>query len=156
MKRSLLKRNIVLGLLFALIGLSYSFRIPSKEVSYSLLVNVENLRNSEGHVVFVLYNTQDAIPDKELNKYFKKNRGSISEGSSTVTFHELVPGEYAVSIFHDENNDGEIEKGFFLPKEGLGFSNYQSIGPTNKPSFDKASFSLTEDTTIQVKMIYFK
>lgn len=156
MKRSLLARNIAIGLLFALIGLSYSFRIPSKEGNHSLSVNVESLRNSEGHVMFVLYNTQDALPDKELNKYFKKTQGSIFEGSSTVTFHELIPGEYAVNIFHDENNDGKIEKGFFLPKEGLGFSNYQSIGPTNKPSFDKASFKLTGDTTIQVKIIYFK
>ena len=156
MKRSLSARNIAIGLLFALIGLSYSFRIPSKDGNHSLSVNVESLRNSEGHVMFVLYNTQDALPDKELNKYFKKTQGSISEGSSTVTFHELIPGEYAVNIFHDENNDGKIEKGFFLPKEGLGFSNYQSIGPTNKPSFDKASFKLTGDTTIQVKIIYFK
>ncbi|MCW0482285.1 DUF2141 domain-containing protein [Gaoshiqia sediminis] len=156
MKRSLLMRNIAFGLLFTLIGFSYSFRIPSKKGNHSLSVNVESLRNSEGHVMFVLYNTQDALPDKELNKYFKKNRGAITEGSSTATFHQLVPGEYAVSIFHDENNDGEIEKGLFLPKEGLGFSNFQSISPTNKPSFDKASFKLTEDTTIQVKMIYFK
>jgi uncharacterized protein (DUF2141 family) len=31
-------------------------------------------------------------------------------------------------LLHDENKNGKIDKGFILPKEGIGFSNFQSIG----------------------------
>jgi len=40
-----------------------------------------------------------------------------------------------------------------LPEEGIGFSNYESIGLRNKPSFEKASFYLSADKSITVKII---
>ena len=75
-------------------------------------------------------------------------------GSSTITFKNISSGQYAVNILHDENKNGKIDKGFILPLEGIGFSNYQSIGLTNRPNFSKASFELKENKTISVKVIY--
>jgi uncharacterized protein (DUF2141 family) len=57
-------------------------------------------------------------------------------------------------IFFTKNENGEIDKGFILPIEGVGFSNYQSIGLTNRPNFSKASFELNSDKKIAVKVIY--
>jgi uncharacterized protein (DUF2141 family) len=79
----------------------------------------------------------------------------IQNGSSKVTFCNLPIGKYAVNILHDENENGEIDKGFILPIEGVGFSNYQSIGLTNRPNFSKASVDLNRDKKIEVKIIYF-
>jgi uncharacterized protein (DUF2141 family) len=59
-----------------------------------------------------------------------------------------------VNILHDENENGQIDKGFILPIEGVGFSNYQSIGFTNRPNFLNASFELRSNKTIGVKIIY--
>ncbi len=42
-----------------------------------------------------------------------------------------------------------------LPTEGIGLSNYNSIGIGNKPSFEKASFKLNHNSTKLVKVIYF-
>ena len=70
------------------------------------------------------------------------------------TFSHLPKGNYTVNILHDENNNGKIDKGLILPKEGIGFSNYSSIGLTNRPNFKKASFELTQNKTIKVKVIY--
>jgi uncharacterized protein (DUF2141 family) len=42
-------------------------------------------------------------------------------------------------------------KDLILPKEGIGFSNYSSIGLTNRPNFKKASFDLFQDKEIKVK-----
>lgn len=50
--------------------------------------------------------------------------------------------------------DGKIKKGFIMPVEGIGFSNYQSIGIGNKPKFSKASFDVISDLKINVKVIY--
>jgi uncharacterized protein (DUF2141 family) len=79
----------------------------------------------------------------------------IKNGASTVTFTNLPEGRYAVNILHDENKDGKIKKGFLLPIEGIGFSNYEKIGLGNKPNFQKASFVLNKNSKIKVKIIYF-
>ena len=61
----------------------------------------------------------------------------------------------AVNVLHDENRNGKIEKGFILPKEGIGFSNFETIGFTNRPNFLKASFDVSENKNVTIKMIYF-
>ena len=98
----------------------------------SLTVSVNKLRNSNGNVLFALYNTEDAFPDEHYKKYYKILRGKIVNYSSFVIFENLPSGKYAVNILHDENNDGKIQKGFIFPKEGIGFSNYLSIGFSNR------------------------
>jgi len=125
-----------------------------KQETHNLTISVNELRNSTGLVVFALYDREDAFPDEHYKKYLKKLTGKIVKGTSTVTFENLPKGKYAVNILHDENNDGRIKKGLVMPKEGIGFSNYQSIGFSNRPSFPKASFDLLSDKRIVVKIIY--
>ena len=81
---------------------------------------------------------------EDYENYYKIVKGEIVNGSSTVTFKNIPTGKYAVNILHDENKNGKIDKGFILPIEGIGFSNFQSIGLTNRPNFSKASFELKE------------
>ncbi len=126
----------------------------TKENTYSLTIDVNELRNSKGVVLFILYNKEGSIPDKKQTKYFKKQTGNIRLGSSSIIFSDLPIGKYAVSIIHDENNNGEIDKGFILPVEGIGFSKYQTINLRNRPSFSKASFNLNTDLSINIKTIY--
>lgn len=139
--------------LLLLISIS-SFKEWRMASDYSLSVEVNNLRNANGVVIFALYNREDAFPDEHYKKYFKKITGKIVNGSSSVIFENLPPGKYAANILHDENNDGKIKKGFVLPVEGIGFSNYQSIGFGNKPKFSKASFELFSNKKIKIKIIY--
>lgn len=131
-----------------------SFTYKSNNEVYSLTVEVHNLRNSKGVIQFALYNKEGSIPDERYTKYYKKVIGEISDGSLSVTFVNLPSGKYAVNILHDEDKNGKIDKGLILPKEGIGFSNYKSIGLSNRPKFSKASFDLTSDMTIDVKIIY--
>ncbi|XQP83973.1 MAG: DUF2141 domain-containing protein [Candidatus Pollutiaquabacter aromativorans] len=121
---------------------------------YSLTIEVKNLRNAKGVVQFALYNKDGSIPDEDYENYYKIVKGEIVNGSSTITFKNIPSGKYAVNILHDENKNGKIDKGFILPIEGIGFSNFQSIGLTNRPNFSKASFELKENKTINVKVIY--
>ncbi len=125
-----------------------------KEETFSLTIEVRELRNSTGTVLFALYNREDAFPDEHYKKCFKKLTGKIENSASSVTFENLPEGKYAVNILHDENNDGKIKKGIVLPKEGIGFSNYKSVGFSNRPAFIKASFDLMSDKKILVKIIY--
>lgn len=153
MKRTLKFISIILIGMFLLVFYS-SFKEPSSSTGFSLTVEVNDLRNSNGTVLFALYDRQDAFPDENYQKYLRKLTGKIAKGTSHVTFENLPAGNYAVNILHDENNDGKIKKGIILPKEGLGFSNYQSIGLSNRPSFTRASFILQSDMKIKVHIIY--
>jgi len=148
-----MKTAIITLIAFALSLALYSFVIPNAD-TYSLTIKVKNLRNSKGVVQFALYNKDGSIPDEDYENYYKIVKGVIVNGSSTVTFKNIPSGKYAVNILHDENKNGKIDKGFILPNEGIGFSNYQSIGLTNRPNFSKASFELKENKSISVKVIY--
>ena len=143
--------KILLSFLTILMLSSFS---NQKQETCSLTVDVSGLRNSKGTVQFALYNREDAFPDEHYKKYFQKLTGKIVNGTSTITFKNLPEGKYAVNILHDENNDGKIKKGILLPKEGIGFSNYESIGFSNRPSFTKASFIVLKDKMIKVNLIY--
>jgi uncharacterized protein (DUF2141 family) len=57
----------------------------------------------------------------------------------------LPKGKYAISIFHDTNEDGELSTNFIgIPKEPYGFSNNPKakFGP---PSFEQSLFEFVED-----------
>lgn len=122
--------------------------------TYSLVVDVSGLRNSKGILQVALYNKEGSIPDEHYRNYFRLIREEINEDSAKLIFTDLPEGKYAVNVLHDENNNGKIDKGLILPEEGIGFSNYESIGLRNKPSFEKASFDLSADKSITVKIIY--
>lgn len=141
---------IQLQLLFLLLS---SFH-KKEETNYPLTVTVNNLRNSDGVVQFALYNEADAFPDEHYKKYYRKLTAKIVNGVSEITFENLPAGKYAVNILHDEDSNGKIKKGLIFPKEGIGFSNYNSIGITNRPVFQKASFEIVADKKIDVKIIY--
>ncbi|MBW8200629.1 DUF2141 domain-containing protein [Flagellimonas abyssi] len=120
----------------------------------SLTVKVEGLRNSKGLVQYALYDQEGSLPDQKFKKYHQIRTSDISGGRSSTTFSNLTAGTYAISVLHDENKDGEIKMGLLLPKEGIGFSNFKTIGLSNRPNFRKASFMLDKDSTIVVNMIY--
>lgn len=134
-------------------GTFLSFVITDRE-SYTLTVEVENLRSSKGVVQFALYNKDGSIPDERYRKFYKLGKSEIVNGKASYTFTNLPHGRYAVNILHDENQNGRVDKAFILPKEGIGFSHYHSIGLSNRPNFVKASFELRKDESISVKVIY--
>ncbi len=147
----IIKKIVVLVIFLSLI----SFGKKETQNMYSLTVKVKHLRNAKGVVQFAIYNKEGSIPDEKYKRYYLKNTASISGDSSSFTFKNLPEGTYAINILHDENENGKIDKGFILPKEGIGFSNYESIGMKNRPKFSKASFILNTDTEKEIKVIYF-
>ncbi len=128
--------------------------VNQAERTATLTVEVEQLRNAKGWVQFALYNPEGTIPDEHYEHWYKKGTAAITDGKASYTFTGLPPGRYAVNILHDENGNGKIDKGLFLPKEGIGFSNYSSVGPMNRPNFKKASFEVKGEMRVRVKVVY--
>lgn len=152
--KSVIKTNRKFFILILLLIPFSSFKEVTSENGISLIVDVSNLRNSKGVVHFALYNKKGSIPDENYTKYFKKQQALIKNGKSIIEFKNLPVGTYAINVFHDENQNNKIDKGLIFPKEGIGFSNFKSIGFTNIPSFEKASFKLEANKSITIKVIY--
>jgi len=132
----------------------FSFTSTKEATTHTLTVKVADLRNSKGVVQFTLYNKEGAIPDEDYENYYRQLNAKIVNKTSVIKFHNLPMGKYAINILHDENKNGIIEKGWIFPIEGIGFSNFKSIGFSNRPSFKKASFYFKGNSTKIVKVIY--
>ncbi|GAA4809529.1 hypothetical protein GCM10023232_00640 [Sphingosinicella ginsenosidimutans] len=62
--------------------------------------------------------------------------------AGSVLFRGLPPGDYAVSVIHDENDDGRLNTFVGIPREGFGFSRNPRIrmGP---PRFEECRIAVT-------------
>ena len=66
-------------------------------------------------------------------------RAPARTGTMRFVVQDLAPGRYALSAFHDENDNGELDTNLMgIPSEGYGFGNDASaaLGP---PSFEAAA-----------------
>jgi len=127
--------------------------LHAKSENYTLTVEANGFKNSKGEAQFSLYNKEGSIPDKQLNKYYRKIRVNINHGYAKVIFKDLPEGRYAVSLYHDENNNHQIDKGLLMPVEGVGLSNFESVSFFHLPNFKDASFLLNKNMAIKIKVI---
>ena len=141
-------------LVIAVILSASLFQSFSSEKTYTLKVKVYDLQNSKGNVVVMIYNKDGSIPDKTFTHYYKKKVVKINHKEAYVEFKNLLIGQYAINMFHDENKNGKLDKGWAKPKEGFGLSNFKKVSIFNRPNFKKASFVFDKDTLVQIKTIY--
>ena len=105
----------------------------------TLTVTILNFRNNLGQVSVALYSSEDGFP-KSPDKAVKIVTAPISNKKSVVVFESLPAGEYAISVFHDENKNGKMDSNFFgIPKEGVGASN-DARGHLGPPHYKDAKF----------------
>jgi len=72
-------------------------------------VEIKNIDNSDGQILIGLYDSEGAW----LKEHAQGAFGKIIDGKSHVTFENVADGTYAISVFHDEDNDGELDTNFF-------------------------------------------
>ena len=96
-----------------------------------------------GTVAFVLFDAANNFGD--LRDPVRVVRRPL-DGRPLYRIEDLPPGEYALMVYHDENENGRIDKNYSgVPREPLGFSNlYRPKGP---PSYLRAAFGLAEEET---------
>jgi len=107
----------------------------------SIVVEITGFRNSVGQAGVLLFSREEgfpADPDLAVRRLFS----AIVRDACRVTLEDVPYGTYAVSVFHDENADGKLQKNFFgIPREGVGASGNPGMkfGP---PKFRDACFTL--------------
>jgi uncharacterized protein (DUF2141 family) len=84
-----------------------------------LTVTVTGVRNDRGHVLVAVCDRGTFLAP--TCPY--RGRAAAAPGAVVVQVGGVPPGVYAVQAFHDENDNGKLDKTFFgMPKEGMGFS----------------------------------
>ncbi len=110
----------------------------------ALEVRITGLRNDKGTVHLALFNTKESFPKR--GKEFRKMTAKPASKTVLVDFTELPYGEYAMAMYHDENDNDRHNKGLFLVlMEKYGFSNDAKPGLKGPPPFEKAKFFLLQE-----------
>jgi uncharacterized protein (DUF2141 family) len=109
-----------------------------------LQVSVENIRATKGTIRVGIFNSEDKfLKDAVEGKVVK------ADSRVTVIFENLKPGDYAVSVIHDENENGDLDSNVLgMPTEGFAFGN-NAMGLFGPPSFEKAKVTLMNGSTVQ-------
>ena len=122
----------------------------------TLTVRVTGARNTKGKIGVTLFQNAQGFPD-DTSKAIRQESVGIDPKtmSAQVIFKDLPQGTFAISVLHDENGNGKMDKNLVgMPKEGYGASN----NPSKKrraPTFDEAKFSLNaSEQTIEITLIY--
>jgi uncharacterized protein (DUF2141 family) len=147
--------------------------ISAQADGHRLSVTVNGLCSGQGQVIVCLWSEPSTFPDCGAAQPYRRavtpvagpatagqsNAGQSNAGQSTtgqvrVTFDAVPTGGYAVSVLHDENEDGKTAVNLLgIPSEGVGVSrNIRKM--MGAPSFADARFRLESNLTQPITIQY--
>lgn len=132
---------LYLGLLITGLGL---------QAQNTIDVSITNIKNDEGTLKVGLYNSEKTF----LATTFISRNSAIKNNTVSVTFENIPDGIYAISTFHDEDNNGKLNMMMgMIPSEDYACSN-GAKGFFGPPKWKDASFEIknNETKTISIKM----
>ncbi len=144
---------IALSILLSFAGHS---SLCGEEKTGRIVVEIKGLKNNEGKARILIFSEKekDYFPS-DHEKAYRAHVMPASDAQEGFVFEGVPFGSYAVSVHHDENDDGRVNSNFLgIPKEGLGASNdaKDSFGP---PPFRKAEVALNDDTlVVKINIVY--
>jgi uncharacterized protein (DUF2141 family) len=120
-----------------------------------VVITVTDLRSAKGVVRACLTMRADVFPkcNKDPNAY----RVVVPAATKLeIRFTGVKPGNYAIALLHDENNNGKADRAMgMMPKEGYGFSRDAPVNMA-PPKFKDAVTAIGEGLVrLTIKMRYF-
>lgn len=133
-----MKRSIRTGLLtLSLTALSIAPALAS-----NLTLHLEDIRTASGHLQIALVDSEAGWNNASPPVHTK--RIPATDGEIRLVFENLSPGQYAVMVMHDENDNGKLDTNLVgIPVEGYGFSNNPRV--MRKPTWEESRFDVGDD-----------
>lgn len=125
----------------------------STKVGGNLTVEMTGFRSDEGSALVYLFSSAEAFPS-DYEAAVRTRKAEVRDGKVTVVLEAVPAGTWAISVIHDEDDDGELRTNFIgIPREGVGTSNNPAarMGP---PRWDDAKFDLDADLTQKIGVRY--
>ncbi len=114
----------------------------------TITVEFKGMKSDKGSLYVALYNTESSF----LKKGFKGEVVKITDKKATIIFKDIPEGNYAISSFHDENNNKKMDANFLgIPKEPIGMSN-DATGFMGPPKYKDAKFEVTKNITLTINV----
>lgn len=118
-----------------------------------LSIDLAGLRSTKGRVLVCVTRSRDYFPDCRGDP--EQRHYSVRAQQGMVDLAALPPGDYAVSIVHDENGNGKLDTFAGIPREGVGFSRNPTLR-FGAPSFKSVRFPLGGKPVEQsIRLKYF-
>jgi uncharacterized protein (DUF2141 family) len=116
-----------------------------------LTIMLKGFENNDGMAMIALSDSKEDFEAED--EPYQGNETVIIDHSTSWTISNLQFGEYAVKVFHDEDDDGEMDTNFFgAPSEDYGFSN-DARGSFGPASWEDAKFLFNSSKdTIYIKI----
>lgn len=148
---------IAVGMLFALLAaadLPALSQSSEADPGASVTVHVANFRNLKGSLGCRLHRSSIGFPEQTEGAV--EMRVPLSRADAECVFPNVSPGVYAVSVMHDENDNGRLDKNLFgVPTEGYGVSNNHTRA-LRPPEWDEAKFEVVSSArlVLEVRLRY--
>ena len=85
-------------------------------------VTVTGIRNAKGKIAVLAFSTKEGFPDQPA-KALAQAVADARLGTVTLTLKKLPAGKLAITVLHDEDANGKLNRNLFgLPVEGVGMS----------------------------------
>jgi uncharacterized protein (DUF2141 family) len=118
----------------------------------TLTITMKQVGDAPGNLRALLYG--DPATFRKEDKALQVVSVPAANGEVQLLFKDVVPGRYAIMVYHDANADGKLNLrlGMF-PTEGYGLSNNpQVFGP---PKFADSAFDVdAAGAAIDIKLAY--
>ena len=114
-------------------------------------INFSQTMGKSGKIFYAIFDSSAQFPKGSAVKTGSVAIAGQREISTSV---ELPAGEYAMSVFLDENNNGRLDQNMLgIPRERFGFSNNPRI-LTGAPSYrDCAVRVLDQENEMEIRLI---
>jgi len=127
-------KSVAPRLLFTL----FTASLGTSAAAADLTVEVDGVESDGGSVAVAVFTSAEDFPNKVAHGQRVKAAGQ----KAVVVFKDLPAGRYAVSAYHDANDNRQLDRGMFgIPKERYGFSQ-EARGVGGPPEFRDAAFAL--------------
>jgi uncharacterized protein (DUF2141 family) len=110
----------------------------------SLTVLVTGIRSNAGKLRFALYRTKESFTDDPMLGAAE----DIEQRRAEWHLKDIEPGQYAIAIYHDKNNDNKFNMNFLgIPTEDYGFSN-NARARLGAPGWNRVVFEVNSGTNL--------
>ena len=148
--------SAVAGALAVVPGAGMASPAPAPAETGHVSLTVTGLRSARGRVMACLTARPNAFPECAKDPQARLASIAATAASAHLEFGAVPPGRYAISAFHDENDNGRLDKSLMIPREGYGFSRDAPVrfGP---PSFASAAFAViagAQQQTLRMRYMF--
>jgi uncharacterized protein (DUF2141 family) len=138
--------SIAAALIVAMLGVA-----PA--AALDLTITVKGIRNAKGKVAALAFVEQDGFPD-QIPKAKAQAVSDAKQGTVTLTLKNVPAGKVAVTVLHDENANGKLNRNLFgIPLEGVGMSGKP---PGNRPpTFADVVIDVKKSQKLEITLKYW-